>query len=98
MVGDVPSTGEYLRIWWCFAWRFTVGSFVIGAIIGFVLVFVGTLMHLPLMEQFERNAQLIGFAISMFWGFCVLFMVLAKRYRGFRIVVVRGELPLCRME
>jgi ABC-type uncharacterized transport system permease subunit len=94
---DVRS-GELLRIWWLFAWRFAVGSLVLSFTVGFVIGLVGTLVyHLPL-DRLKLDAQIAGFVVTVLWGCCVIFMALNKTYRGFRVAIVRGELPLCRIE
>ena len=92
------KSGELLRMWWLFVWRFAVGSFVLSFIVGFVIGLVGTIMHTLTADQVKVYAQIAGGVVSLFWSLCVILMVLTKKYRGFRIVVVRGELPLCRTE
>jgi len=91
-------TGELLRVWWLFAWRFAVGSFVLSFIVGFVIGMVGTIMHTLTLDQVKVYAQIAGGVVSLFWLLCVIVMALTKRYHGFRLVVVRGDLPLCRLE
>ena len=91
-------SGELLRIWWLFVWRFAVGSFVLSFIVGFVIGLVGTIMHSLTADQVKFYAQIAGVGVSLFWLLCVIVMALTKRYRGFRIAVVRGDLPLCRTE
>ena len=91
-------TSELLRIWWSFVWRFVLGSLVLGFVVGFVFGFVVALTHALPKEQINFYAQIGGAIVSLFWSLCVVVMVLHKKYRGFRIVAVRGDLPLCRME
>ena len=91
-------TGELLRVWWLFVWRFFVGSFVLSFVVGFVIGLVGILTHSLTPDQVKLDAQIAGGCVSLFWLLCVIVMALTKQYRGFRIVVVRGELPLCRTE
>ena len=88
------KSSELLRIWWLFAWRFAVGSFVLSFSVGFVIGLVGTLT----LDQLKFDAQIAGVAVSLFWSLGVILMALTKTYRGFRIAIVRGELPLCRNE
>lgn len=92
------TTGELIRVWWCFVWRFFVGSVVLGFIAGFVIGVVGTVTHLLEPGGLQEVARITGIVISILWSFVVLFMALNKKYRGFRIAIVRGDLPLCRME
>jgi hypothetical protein len=92
------KSGELLRIWWLFAWRFAVGSFLLSFSVGFVIGLVGTLTHTLTLDQLKFDAQIAGGVISLFWSLGVILMALTKTYRGFRIAIVRGELPLCRSE
>jgi hypothetical protein len=92
------TTGEILRIWWCFLWRFAVGSFAISFVLGFVIGLVGAATHFAPTDQIKVYAQMTGFGVSVIWSLLAVVMILHKRYRGFRIVAVRGDLPLCRME
>lgn len=97
-MADDIKTEELLRIWWCFFWRFVVGSFALSFVVGFVIGLVGTAMHAFAFDEIKIYAQIAGVVVTLFWGLCALLMALSKRYRGFRIVLVRGDLPLCRTE
>lgn len=76
-----------LSIWWLIVWRGLVGSILLGGLVGFIVAFVGGMMHLPT-DTMTLASQILGLGVGLVWWSVVVRMALGKQYGKFRIALV----------
>jgi len=100
-----PTWQHTLSVWWLIIWRGFAGGMPLAGLAGFIIGFVGAIMHLP-MDTLRLGATISGVVIGSIWWIVVVRMALRKQYGKFRIALVpnaqikettadydRGKLP-----
>jgi len=87
-----PTFAHGLRIWWAFYWRNTLIALVLGLQLGAAIQWLSEYGLIsaplrPLLLQF--GSTLIGYLPAIF----VMYYVIRKRFRGFRIRLTSGVDP-----
>jgi len=76
------------RIWWSWAWRTMLWTIFTAILFGIIIGFVIAIMGIPI-EPFTPYIQTFGASIGIFFGILAFKIILAKRFNGFRIVLLR---------
>jgi|SRR6516162_1425817 hypothetical protein len=79
---------KLLSVWWLLAWR-SLGSVVIGGIIGIVWVLLGNKVTGVGYVSLQVTTGIAG----LMWSIIVLQMALCKKYRDFQIVLKPVSAP-----
>lgn len=86
-----PGFKLVVRIWWLMLWRGVLGAFAISFVAGFALGFVAAITHFAPMDQVKLYGQILGAVIGVIWSLFVTLMALMKKYKGFRIALIRED-------
>jgi hypothetical protein len=87
-----PSFKEFLAIWWLLIWRASAIAFAIGLATGAV---VSYLISTGVLGQvWDGYAKVFLKFVILPVDFVVLHMMFAKRFKGFRICIVRDPVAL----
>ena len=79
-----------VRVWWAFLWRSIVAVFasmLICGILGFVIGFVGTLLHVPIPVLYGL-VMILSFGIGLAISIVPLKLILGKDFGEFKLVLV----------
>lgn len=91
-----PKWGVVARVWWLIFWRGTAISIAAGTVVGFIVGLISKLLGL---DPGLKTAiiAVAGATLGLLGGLLAVSMALRKRYRGFRLVIVKdgpgAELP-----
>jgi hypothetical protein len=79
--------GRVISVWWLLAWRGLLGAVLIGAVVGFIIGFIGALAHVS-QETITLLSSIAGALVGLAWAIMVVRMALRKRYGEFRLALV----------
>jgi hypothetical protein len=78
-----------LSVWWLIIWRGTLGSFLIGGLLGFIVGFTFGVLRTPMDPLIPA---ILGGVGGVIWFVVVVRMALKNQYREFQIALVpRGD-------
>lgn len=84
---SIPASLSFL-IWWAFTWRFITGGLILYLILD-RLSWANTILHVFSPETTSAIQIIISCLFILFTGPFIMMQVLAKRYPGYRIRIVR---------
>lgn len=84
-----PTLNHGLRIWWAFYWPTTLGATFLGLLLGKFLrqIYENSLISAKLIRY---SAQAGGFILTYAVAFFVMYYILGKKFRGFRLALTSG--------
>lgn len=78
------------KIWWAFLWRAILYSLLGGVLSVWFIGFVGPAAGVPV-EDIEDTGAFVGGLVGVLLSFHAMKVVLLKRFKGFRIALVKDE-------
>lgn len=79
-----------LKIWWSFAWRSTLLSFIVGMVAAFPVGVIAGMVDAP-KEVSAVLSGFIGLAVGLWMQIYVMKKILNKKYKTFSIALIREQ-------
>ena len=86
---EVELTAQRVAsVWWLIAWRAMIGGWIIALILGFLIGELGAILGFAF-QPVALVATVVAWLAALAWGFVVVRMALKKRYKEFRLALVK---------